>query len=488
MNQNSIAINAGGLLALHGPSQTASVTNNLSITGNGTLDLGGNGIVVNYTGASPLPALQAAIATGANGGTYAGPYTGPAITSSAAAANSALAIGYGEASTIMPSGGTFLGATVPAGANAVLARTTYGGDASLDGTVNFSDFLVLQRNYNQPGNWSQGDFNGDGVVNFSDFLVLQRNYNQTYSASPSVQVAGSGYNAFSGSSRPALLRNAPSVALTRTNSPSITVTVKAASATASASGSTPGSSGGGSASPNALAPTVTYILSINDNGSGVTTPGSYAIYAVDSTSDGNGGIASYEVNVSGATTISSASKNGAPYGYYDDGTGSGNDVQIGFSALRRSTTAGGVNTPNLTGAQDTVGANGLPYVAVYGVGQSSGNLASLAPANSTGLDTTMGHTTSQTYSSQLLLATGTYSGAAPAFVLNTNGTQNSDGANLWVNRSTASLEAGAIDLVTQTLPAPEPSSLALTTIAAAGLLLTRRRRICVATTTSIPIL
>jgi hypothetical protein len=261
----------------------------------------------------------------------------------------------------------------------------------------------------------------------------------------------------------------PAVASTSTGklSPSITVSVKSASATPNV----------GTSSPNAATPTVTYILSINDNGSGTATPGSFAVYAMDSAGD-NGGIASYEVNFTGATTIGSASKTGSPYGYYDDGTNSQNDVEIGFSALRKSSTAGGINTPNLTGAQDTVGANGVPYVAVYGAGQSSGNLASLQPNNSTGLDSTMAHST-QTYNAEMLLATGTYTpGTAPAFVLNTDGTQNSQGANVWVNSSGTSLEAPTIDLVTQTLPAPEPSSLALMGLGLTGLMMRRRRRLC----------
>ena len=129
----------------------------------------------------------------------------------------------------------------------MLARTTYGGDATLDGTVNFSDFLVLQRNFNGPGNWSQGDFNGDGVVNFSDFLVLQRNFNQSYTATPSVQPAGV---ATAGPSFPSILTPAAKTSATSSQSavasistgklsPSITVSVKSASSTPNAGTSSP---------------------------------------------------------------------------------------------------------------------------------------------------------------------------------------------------------------------------------------------------------
>jgi hypothetical protein len=62
-----------------------------------------------------------------------------------------------------------------AGDTTVLAR---GGDADLNGAVNFDDLLVLAKNYNRNGaTWLQGDFDYNGVVNFDDLLVLAKNYN-----------------------------------------------------------------------------------------------------------------------------------------------------------------------------------------------------------------------------------------------------------------------------------------------------------------------
>jgi len=53
----------------------------------------------------------------------------------------------------------------------------YPGDANLDGTVNFSDLVILAQHYNQTGqSWTTGDFDGDGVVNFSDLVLLAQNY------------------------------------------------------------------------------------------------------------------------------------------------------------------------------------------------------------------------------------------------------------------------------------------------------------------------
>ena len=59
-----------------------------------------------------------------------------------------------------------------------------GGDATLDGTVGYDDFLILKNNFNQPGKfwWEQGDFNHDGVVNAADLLILKANLGPVTSA------------------------------------------------------------------------------------------------------------------------------------------------------------------------------------------------------------------------------------------------------------------------------------------------------------------
>jgi len=54
------------------------------------------------------------------------------------------------------------------------------GDANLDGTVNFSDLVLLAQNYNSLAGktWFSGDFNYDGAVSFPDLVLLAQNYNQ----------------------------------------------------------------------------------------------------------------------------------------------------------------------------------------------------------------------------------------------------------------------------------------------------------------------
>ena len=50
------------------------------------------------------------------------------------------------------------------------------GDVDGDGSVAFSDFLVLSTNFGQEGGYTDGDLNCDGNVAFSDFLLLSGNF------------------------------------------------------------------------------------------------------------------------------------------------------------------------------------------------------------------------------------------------------------------------------------------------------------------------
>lgn len=50
------------------------------------------------------------------------------------------------------------------------------GDIDLDGTVGFSDFLVLSANFGTVGGYAQGDLDCNGDVAFSDFLILSSDF------------------------------------------------------------------------------------------------------------------------------------------------------------------------------------------------------------------------------------------------------------------------------------------------------------------------
>jgi hypothetical protein len=50
------------------------------------------------------------------------------------------------------------------------------GDANLDGSVDYADFVILHDNFGAAGTWTSGDFSGDGRVSFADFQLLERNF------------------------------------------------------------------------------------------------------------------------------------------------------------------------------------------------------------------------------------------------------------------------------------------------------------------------
>jgi len=58
------------------------------------------------------------------------------------------------------------------------AGTLLTGDATIDGKVDFADYLALEANFGAAGTgaWNTGDFNADRKVDFSDYLILESNF------------------------------------------------------------------------------------------------------------------------------------------------------------------------------------------------------------------------------------------------------------------------------------------------------------------------
>lgn len=64
------------------------------------------------------------------------------------------------------------------------------GDIDQNGTVGFSDLLILAQNYGRtPATFAQGDADGNGTVGFSDLLLLAQNYGQTTGTASSDSLA-----------------------------------------------------------------------------------------------------------------------------------------------------------------------------------------------------------------------------------------------------------------------------------------------------------
>jgi hypothetical protein len=119
-------------------------------------------------------------------------WQGSGIGSSTAAGNSSGAVGYALATEVLPfadgASDTFMGSPVDTGS--VVARYTLGGDATLDGKVDFNDLVKLAQNYNAKVSdtsdswWTKGDFTYDGSVDFNDLVKLAQNYNSALPTEP----------------------------------------------------------------------------------------------------------------------------------------------------------------------------------------------------------------------------------------------------------------------------------------------------------------
>jgi hypothetical protein len=79
---------------------------------------------------------------------------------------------------------------VSPGANDVLVRYTYFGDANLDGQVDGSDYTLIDNgSTNRLTGWGNGDFNYDGAIDGSDYTLIDNAYNtQGARAVPASQI------------------------------------------------------------------------------------------------------------------------------------------------------------------------------------------------------------------------------------------------------------------------------------------------------------
>ena len=175
----ALSISGSGIVQLadNVTAGTALATSNvvltsLSITGNGTLDIGNNRIIIDYS--SPATDPIASIAAWIQERLL---WTCPVRPSSAATSQRttppavySYGIGYADGADGVVAG-------LPSGEIEIMF--TLLGDANLDGTVNSEDFTPFSHNLGQNGGWDDGDFNYDGTVNSEDFTPFSANLNQS---------------------------------------------------------------------------------------------------------------------------------------------------------------------------------------------------------------------------------------------------------------------------------------------------------------------
>jgi hypothetical protein len=146
----------------------------------GTLNLGGNDMIVGDGDVAGVTALAAA---GYAGGAWNG--TG-GLSSSAAHNDASRLTALGVMSDAAAGGGavyaTFDGIAVTAAD--VLVKYTIYGDANLDGTVNAADYTRTDVGFIDPNltGWANGDFNYDGSVDGSDYTLIDNAFNSQTTA------------------------------------------------------------------------------------------------------------------------------------------------------------------------------------------------------------------------------------------------------------------------------------------------------------------
>jgi hypothetical protein len=167
---------AGASASVDTGANAVLVVNQMSL--NGLLDMTDNDMILFYSGASQLSAVQALINSGRNGGTWNGA-TG--MTSSAARdrvpKNTTLgAMESADYKSVFGAGATFDGEALPG--NSVLVKYTYYGDTDFNGQVNFDDYSRTDAGFNAArSGWFNGDFDGNGQVNFDDYSLIDLAFN-----------------------------------------------------------------------------------------------------------------------------------------------------------------------------------------------------------------------------------------------------------------------------------------------------------------------
>jgi hypothetical protein len=177
MRLSELSIRPGGLgILTFGGSKVLTVSDLLSITGSGRLDLTDNDFIFDYTGSSQFSAVRNLIITGRNGGLW----NGAGIFSSRAASdpNQITGLGILEASTYTAANGTnvFSGQTVDA--TAVLVKYTYNGDTDLNGVVDFDDYARIDTAFlgSGTGFWLEGDSDYSGTIDFDDYALIDSSF------------------------------------------------------------------------------------------------------------------------------------------------------------------------------------------------------------------------------------------------------------------------------------------------------------------------
>jgi hypothetical protein len=153
-------------------------TTSLAVNFPGHLNLNDNDLILDYSGASQLAAIQNLINQARAGGAWNGSF---GITSFAARENvqHSTTLGAMEATdykSIYGAGATFDGQAIDN--TAVLVKYTWYGDTDFNGKVNFDDYVRTDGGFNNHRTgWINGDSDGNGQINFDDYVLIDLAFN-----------------------------------------------------------------------------------------------------------------------------------------------------------------------------------------------------------------------------------------------------------------------------------------------------------------------
>jgi hypothetical protein len=195
MSQDTLNLSGSAVIranaSLTHRTSTIGTLNLAGTTGNwtGLLNLNNNNLIV-HNGTQLPDQIKQAAHLGAWNSTAGGITSSSALAASTSSTATALA--YASGADFMAGNGQTRFDSQPYSPNDTLIMYTLAGDANMDASVTFADFLQLQNHYNQVNtDWEQGDWNYDGSTTFADFLILQNNYNKTMTVG-SLQQGASG--------------------------------------------------------------------------------------------------------------------------------------------------------------------------------------------------------------------------------------------------------------------------------------------------------
>jgi autotransporter-associated beta strand protein len=196
IRHDGLTIDSGAKVALqtlgasNHPNRTLLITDSLSIGGSagawtGTLDVGGNDAIIHNGNVTNLTSqLRSGFVGGGTGATL---WTGTGVNSAVANADTRGIVAVGMRSQ-SASFASFDGQTLSAGD--VALKETFFGDADLSGSVNATDYSLIDVGYGSHlTGWENGDFNYDGVVNATDYSLIDQSYVFQSTGAPSLPTA-----------------------------------------------------------------------------------------------------------------------------------------------------------------------------------------------------------------------------------------------------------------------------------------------------------